>query len=541
MKKYLIILLLLPVLTFVSQAQTCTVSGTISGFNTVGVRSVVTIKEVRRSGYIMPIGNGYNVPVSNAGAFKFVVPISSGTDTTKVRIHIPGDASYEGVGNQGVWVIIPHASTAVLSNLVTTVFVAPGHAIVTPLLQFRDSTGVRTVAPDTIHIGSGLLMVNRGGGSNDYTLIVTSTTDTAGYFLRYGGVMTETDPVWIAQKGDYYTKSQVNPVQDSTKKAYDTLAQHRVQIDTKQNVLTAAQIARIDSILGAGYRINITSAGQIQVLSVDTTGLTQGARITALESDVASAGKWNQYDAVGTYKIIVPKISDSAKVKIDNLGKTTLGEDLDADSLIVSKITLKANAGTGDNYAMIGFTDAPLFVVGKQSIGYNYLTKASGATGSIDGSSTSPSGIVFVTGALNFIAGSPSSSAATLNASVFSVSRKLGAGVVSPVNSLETSGNIQMPKDSTADLGIVRASSIIDSAGALNPSGSGIAAQVTSGAGDSVTVTVTGVLPTDVITVSYIGGTTAPTIHPWSNVFAANTLTLYGDNGRKLAYIRIRK
>ncbi len=68
-----------------------------------------------------------------------------------------------------------------------------------------------------------------------------------------------------------------------------------------------------------------------------------------------------------------------------------------------------------------------------------------------------------------------------------------------------------------------------------------IAGVAVAGAGDSVRVTVSGVLPGDVINVSYSGGTTVPVKAPWYNVYAAGILTLYGDSGRPISYIRIRK
>lgn len=120
-----------------------------------------------------------------------------------------------------------------------------------------------------------------------------------------------------------------------------------------------------------------------------------------------------------------------------------------------------------------------------------------------------------------------------------------GIGIIDPANRLELAGNLISDSTIKAKVAVktplVYTEAIDDTSGVLNPNGQTLAAQVTADAGDSITVTVTGVLPTDVIAVSYIGGTTAPTIHPWSNVFAANTLTIYGDNGRKLSYIRIRK
>lgn len=75
-------------------------------------------------------------------------------------------------------------------------------------------------------------------------------------------------------------------------------------------------------------------------ITVDTTGFNQSDRVTRAEDDIAElyhenttqdlliadAGKWVQYSAVGTYSILVPKHSDSAKVKIDNAGRMTATE-----------------------------------------------------------------------------------------------------------------------------------------------------------------------------------------------------------------------
>jgi len=66
-----------------------------------------------------------------------------------------------------------------------------------------------------------------------------------------------------------------------------------------------------------------------------------------------------------------------------------------------------------------------------------------------------------------------------------------------------------------------------------------IAGIATAGAGDSVQVTISGALPTDVVVVSYIQG--AGAAMPYTQVWVANTLTVFATNGQKIAYIRIRK
>jgi hypothetical protein len=102
-------------------------------------------------------------------------------------------------------------------------------------------------------------------------------------------------------------------------------------------------------------------------------------------------------------------------------------------------------------------------------------------------------------------------------------------------------GHLWIDPDSTAFIGTGQFVTIRDTSTSKNANGQRVAGTVIVGVGDSIRVTVAGVLPTDVITVAYTGGTTTPTIYPRSNVFALNTLTLYGDSGRNLSYIRIRK
>lgn len=65
-------------------------------------------------------------------------------------------------------------------------------------------------------------------------------------------------------------------------------ATHDAAIALKQDLLSAAQLLRLDSILAAGVRITFTSEGSIIKIGVDTTGWNLGARITNIENDIVT-------------------------------------------------------------------------------------------------------------------------------------------------------------------------------------------------------------------------------------------------------------
>lgn len=110
--------------------------------------------------------------------------------------------------------------------------------------------------------------------------------------------------------------------------------------------------------------------------------------------------------------------------------------------------------------------------------------------------------------------------------------------LIASSGTLTVFGNISAP-NSTVSAKTAVADSLIAN---RNLTGSAyLRGEATVGAGDSVTVTVLGVAETDYITLGYHMGKTAvgaETGLSWS-VWAANTLTIYGVQNRKVNYIRI--
>lgn len=251
----------------------------------------------------------------------------------------------------------------------------------------------------------------------------------------------------------------------------------------------------------------------------------------------SGTGSWL---ANGTYSIGWP---DTTGVKIDNAGKVYATRLIALDSL-TSRVTLAAMLESGS-------TSRATVLIGREGDNVGSFNFYSNAYGNVNlrrkVTLESQRGMAFQTGsAYEFAWLTTVNNIASGKLMTLTGRGKLGVGIDYPENSLEVNGNVKMPKDSTLDAGIVKTpmvytEAVYDTTTVLSPSGQPLAAIVTVGAGDSVTVTITGVLPTDAISVSYIGGTTAPTKIPWSNVYAANTLTLYGDATRKISYIRIRK
>jgi hypothetical protein len=308
MKKILSLLFAVILLSSVARSQTCTISGQISGLpaGTSG-RTAVVVKEVIRAGYLFPMQN-YTVPMASNGSFRIVVPQTIGTDTTKIRIYadVPG---WRGVGGAGEWMNVPHGATALLSSL-THSTVSQSYPFIATLTSFVDSAG-GVYVNDTLRFGAGLRVIQSptggpptliatGSGTGDM-LKADSNKATSGGFATVQFVYdnagtggsgdttgTTNRPEMTNIENDVKTVRDIaggKGDSDSLKAAADTLAAHRTQIDTKQNTLSAAQIARLDSSLAEGYAISITSSGTIKIIAVDTTGFFAAFGGVMTESD----------------------------------------------------------------------------------------------------------------------------------------------------------------------------------------------------------------------------------------------------------------
>jgi hypothetical protein len=287
---FISLLFLLPVLSY---GQTATVTGTAYDFGLVGTRADIIVYEVVRSGYLITMPTqGMRVQVSTTGAFKFTVPQSVGTDTTKIRVFVNA-TNWKGQGDKGVWINLPTGSTHTLVSLTPTSYIPSSYPVIVSRQLFYDSTGAAVFLSDTLHIGTGLLAVPKGNGSNDYTLISTASggTDTTSLSYRIDAVKTTADNALPKSDTTALHAQQLADIRAKNNVQDDTLTAHKTAIDTKQNVLTAAQIARLDSSLAAGYAISITSAGTIQIIAVDTTGFFAAFGGVITESDPTATAK----------------------------------------------------------------------------------------------------------------------------------------------------------------------------------------------------------------------------------------------------------
>jgi hypothetical protein len=104
-------------------------------------------------------------------------------------------------------------------------------------------------------------------------------------------------------------------IETDVQKHADSLTAHRnrldlaeIEIDTKQNQLTAAQLVRLDSVLAGGYRISVTSAGNIKIITFDSTGLFDAYGGVMVESDPTATSKAQDV------------VSDSLDAAIDRAG-----------------------------------------------------------------------------------------------------------------------------------------------------------------------------------------------------------------------------
>jgi hypothetical protein len=590
MKKILFLLLFLPAMTQAQTFGTCTVSGKLYLMDG-SVKDSIKVMVVKT----VPRGTGRPIVIQTRRTY-----YSDSAGNISMPLLRNSDVTFESnaYGLTGKTLYIPDAATATLESLVPAAAVPNLHVVAVPSLTTVDSSGGSYVT-DSIRIGSGLRLIQHPSGGGTPTLIATgsgtgdmlkadSNKATSGGFATVqfvydnagtGGATDTTSLSYridvnkdgIAGKAEADSVSlQIKAVKDliggkggsdSLKVAYDTLSAHRTQIDTKQNTLSAAQIARLDSSLASGYAISITSSGTIQVIAIDTTGLFNAWGGVMTESDPLSIAKDTASLAVygdQMYPRSAPPSlwtdgtpSDSTAVlgsptetkgvhvygglKLEGAVRALESSVRSNTSTQISSMQLGSSVDAqgvniqyyGSSYAITGMRRVTVFeslrdVVWKAGTAYQHSWYASPT---------------------NVFQASPASARKMMLTRDGKV--RIGDDQ-EPANSLEISGNISQHKDSTADLGTVKTpmvytENVVDTTTSLNPNGQTFAAIVTAGAGDSVQVTVTGVLPTDAITVSYIGGTTAPTAIPWSNVFAANTLTIYGTSGRKLSYIRIRK
>jgi len=172
MKKILFILFLLPAL---ASSQTVVVTGQLQtyGLSGAGTKGDVVIKQVLRSGYLLPIVE-YSPPVSNTGVFRFSLPATVGTDTTKAKIYI-NTPQWRGANGEGVWVPIPHGATVALSSLTPTTYIPSTYPVVVPLITLSDSATGLSVVTDTIRLGTGLKLIAATNGGDNPTIIGTAT------------------------------------------------------------------------------------------------------------------------------------------------------------------------------------------------------------------------------------------------------------------------------------------------------------------------------------------------------------------------------
>lgn len=300
MKKILFILLFIaPVLQAQVVFDTCVVTGRL--YNQNGETEDSIKVEIVRT-----VARGVTRPIIIQTKKTFYTDSAGNVTMTLLR---NSDVTFKtnAYGLDGKTLTIPDAATATLASLVPTATVPALYAVAVPTIQFRDSTGARTVSPDTLWVGDGLLMVNKGGGSNDYSLISTASGGTAPYgdSIRVADSLARLarDSARLANQRADVLEAEIDTVQDAA------VAQLEADMAGKQDALTAPQLARLDSILAAGPLVVITSEGLIRKISIDTTGFFAKYGGVMTESDPTATAKasavWDSAATNGDRSIFV--------------------------------------------------------------------------------------------------------------------------------------------------------------------------------------------------------------------------------------------
>lgn len=314
--------LLLILLSTQAQAQdSCVVTGTIYNTNMTPIPLVkIEVVRVMKDGFVISYGN-QRVKSDIAGQVRLVFPRNCTAWLYSKEI-----PEFNFQGGKGLH--IPDASTALLKNLVD-VDTMPLFALVAIPKVYFGTTAAGYQAPDTVKfVGASIDFgvfpptVTISGGGFDTTEITTTLADkhlnfetdiagkqatlSAAQLARLDSIIAQGLRITFTIEGsiikigvdttgltsaDRITALEID-VGTNTSSIIDTSAYVdivnalRITIDAKQNALSAAQLARLDSIIAEGTAITISSAGNIKIISVDTVGFNQADRITAIEIDV---------------------------------------------------------------------------------------------------------------------------------------------------------------------------------------------------------------------------------------------------------------
>ncbi len=347
----LIFILLLFALPATAQDQVTTVTGTARDYSLqVMPDHPYTIKEVRRGGYIIPIRDvtGYT---DSVGVLTFEVPRSNFTTFDTTKVHLVLNAPQYWNNGRGVWLIIPDASTAELSTLPPAQYLGPpGFAVVVPSdLPYGDSIAIADSLARTA-------LDSASAARQDLLIAIAqlqAQLDTAGAATRS-----------VIENDIAALYAQLSAVSGQIAALTADLAALGARVDTvgaAERAVIEAHNAQQDGSIAGVISDNLAQEDSIALrrLEIDELQQEQDAQDIA----IADAGKWVQYDAVGTYKVAAPKWTptpgDTLVAEIDNAGNARFAGSVNATGEITSSAGISFGGGKRiyENIGDIGFND----------------------------------------------------------------------------------------------------------------------------------------------------------------------------------------